>query len=123
VSPGLRAALREYNAGRFFECHEALEELLDETAEEDWSFTVGLIQVAVGYHKLTSAHPGGEKLLAMGLEKLAPYADDHAGLDVARLRAGIAADLGRIAEARRAGRAATPVPPQLLPVRRAERSS
>ena len=120
--PGLRTALREYNAGRFFECHEALEELLDDTAEADWSFVLGLIQVAVGYHKLTSGHPGGEKLLAMGLEKLAPYADDHGGLDVARLRAGVEADLARVAEARRAGGDAVPHPPQLLPARKSERS-
>src|SRR5207244_13643426 len=86
VNRGLRAALREYNAGRFFECHEALEELLDDTAAEDWNFILGLIQIAVGYHKLTAGHAGGEKLLAMGLAKLAPYDDAHGGLDVARVR-------------------------------------
>jgi predicted metal-dependent hydrolase len=118
VSPGLRAALRAYNAGRFFECHEALEELLDDTSAEDWNFVLGLIQIAVGYHKLTAGHAGGEKLLAMGIAKLAPYADDHRGLDLARLRGGVDADLARLAEARRRGGAATPAPPQLLPVRR-----
>jgi hypothetical protein len=116
VIPELRAAVREYNAGRFFECHEALEELLDETADADWEFVLGLIQVAVGYHKLTSGHAGGEKLLAMGLAKLAAYAPDHGGLDVAALRAGVAADLARLDEARRRGRAAAPEPPRLLPV-------
>jgi predicted metal-dependent hydrolase len=118
VTPGLQAALREYNAGRFFECHEALEELLDETDADDWNFVLGLIQVAVGYHKLTQGHLGGEKLLAMGLAKLAPYADDHRGLDLARLRAGVDADLARLAAARREGRSSPPVPPRLLPVGR-----
>lgn len=118
MNPGLRAALREYNAGRFFECHEALEELLDDTAEEDWSFMLGLIQIAVGYHKLGAGHAGGEKLLAMGLEKVVPYADDHAGLDVGRLRRGVAADVARLAEARRRGTVAVPAPPRLLPVGR-----
>jgi len=116
VNPGLQAALREYNAGRFFECHEALEELLDETTDEDWDFVLGLIQIAVGYHKLTAHYAGGEKLLAMGLAKLAPYADDHGGLDLRRLRRGVEADLARIAAAERAGTAATPQPPRLLPV-------
>jgi len=116
VIPGLRAALREYNAGRFFECHEALEELLDDTSEEDWSFILGLIQIAVGYHKLTSRHAGGEKLLAMGLEKLAAYPADHGGLDLGVLRRGVEADLARAALSRQAGHAAAPEPPRLLPV-------
>ncbi|MBI3767917.1 MAG: DUF309 domain-containing protein [Deltaproteobacteria bacterium] len=118
MTPGLQAALREYNAGRFFECHEALEELLDDTAAEDWNFVLGLIQIAVGYHKLTAGHAGGEKLLAMGLKKLAPYADDHCGVDLARLRAGVAVDLERLAAARRDGRPLAPVPPRLLPASR-----
>ena len=118
MNPGLQAALREYNAGRFFECHEALEELLDDTPAADWDFMVGLIQVAVGYHKLTAGHAGGEKLLGMGLAKLAPYAGDHGGLDVASLRRGVEADLARLAAAHGAGRVATPEPPRLLPARR-----
>jgi hypothetical protein len=118
VIPGLRAALREYNAGRFFECHEALEDLLDHTATEDWDFVLGLIQIAVGYHKLTAGHAGGERLLGMGLAKLAPYADDHGGIDLARVRRGVAADLARLAAARRAGRVASPEPPRLLPAAR-----
>ena len=118
MNPGLQAALREYNAGRFFECHEALEELLDDTSAADWDFMLGLIQVAVGYHKLTAGHAGGEKLLGMGLAKLAPYADDHGGLDIASLRRGVEADLARLAAARRAGRIVAPAPPRLVPVRR-----
>jgi hypothetical protein len=118
VTPGLGAALREYNAGRFFEAHEALEDLLDETDGADWDFMLGLIQVAVGYHKLTSRHPGGDRLLAMGLAKLAPYADDHAGLDLGTLRRGVEADLARLAAARAAGAASpAPLPPRLLPAR------
>jgi len=116
VSPGLLAALREYNAGRFFECHEALEELLDETVEDDWNFVLGLIQVAVGYHKLTEGHAGGERMLAKGLGKLAPYPDDHQALDLDRLRRGVEADLGRLAAQRAAGQPAAVEPPQLLPV-------
>lgn len=118
MSARLRAALREYNAGRFFECHEALEDLLDETARGDWDFMLGLIQIAVGYHKLTHHHPGGEKLLAMGLEKLESYPSDHGGLDLDTLRRGVRADLARHAAARAAGDAPpAPVPPRLLPAR------
>ena len=116
MTPGLLTALREYNAGRFFECHEALEELLDDTAEDDWNFILGLIQVAVGYHKLTAGHPGGENMLTKGMAKLGPYPDDHRGLDLRRLRRGVAADVTRITEARRDGREVALEPPQLLPV-------
>lgn len=116
---GLRAALRAYNAGRFFECHELLEDLLDETADADWSFVLGLIQIAVGYHKLTHRHAGGEKLLAMGLTKLALYPPDHGGLDLETLRAGVQTDLARLADARARGEPRpVPAPPRLLPVRR-----
>ena len=115
MSPGLLAALREYNAGRFFECHEALEELLDDSSDDDWSFLVGLIQVAVGYHKITAGHPGGAGMLTKGLAKLAPYPDDHQGLDLARLRGGVEADRARLARAGAGGPAAVR-PPQLLPV-------
>jgi predicted metal-dependent hydrolase len=116
VTPGLSAALREYNAGRFFECHEALEELLDETAEDDWNFVLGLIQVAVGYHKVTAGYAGGESMLAKGLGKLAPYPDDHQAIDLGRLRRGVEADLARLAAQRAAGKPAAVEPPQLLPV-------
>jgi uncharacterized protein len=71
VIAALRPALREFNAGRFFECHEVLEDLLETTGRDDWDFVLGLIQIAVGYHKLTHRYAGGEKLLAMGLDKLA----------------------------------------------------
>ncbi len=116
MTPGLLAALREYNAGRFFECHEALEELLDETADDDWNFVIGLIQIAVGYHKLTGGHPGGEGLLAKGLAKLAPYPDDHQALDLGGLRRGVEADLARVARARGTGEGLELAPPRLLPV-------
>ncbi len=118
MTSGLLTALREYNAGRFFECHEALEELLDDTPEEDWNFVLGLIQVAVGYHKLTAGHPGGETMLAKGITKLAPYPDAHQGLDLGRLRSGVEADVARLVAARQEGRQAALEPPQLLPIAR-----
>jgi len=120
VTAELRTALREFNAGRFFECHEALEDLLETTARDDWNFVLGLIQIAVGYHKLTNRYAGGEKLLAMGLAKLAGYGPAHADLDVARLRRGVEVDLARLAAARGADRRPpSPAPPRLLPVRTA----
>ena len=82
-----------FNAGRFFEAHEAFEELLDEVEEDRrWDFLVALIQVAVGYHKLVSGHAGASRMLGLGLEKLAAFPDESWGVDVAGLRARVAED-------------------------------
>src|SRR2546428_8586469 len=71
---GFGAAVRRFNAGEFFEAHEGFEELLDEVEGDDrWNLLVALIQVAVGYHKLTSAHPGAERMLRLGAAKLAAF--------------------------------------------------
>jgi len=116
--PILRAA-RELNAGRFFAAHEALEDALDEVPDAYWGLYLGLIQVAVGWHKLASGHDGAARMLAIGLEKLAPFAGDALGVDVASLRARAERDLellraGRGDDAREEQRRD---PPRLLPVR------
>ena len=83
----LVAAAREFNAGRFFEAHEALEESLDEVPDVLWDLFLGLIQVAVGYHKLTQGlRPGAKRMLCIGLEKLEAFADEEAGLRLDALR-------------------------------------
>ena len=82
-----------FNAGRFFEAHEAFEELLDDVEEDArWDLLVALIQVAVGYHKWTSGHPGAARMLGLGLEKLAAFPDVAWGIDVGTLRARVAGD-------------------------------
>jgi len=123
VIAALQRALREFNAGRFFECHEVLEELLETTERDDWNFILGLIQVAVGYHKLTQQYAGGEKLLAMGVAKLAGYDDTHRGVDVGSLRRAVHADLARRAAAQARGETpGSPSPPRLLPAQRGSRA-
>jgi predicted metal-dependent hydrolase len=82
-----------FNAGRFFEAHEAFEELLDDVEEDErWDLLVALIQVAVGYHKWTSGHPGAARMLGLGLEKLAAFPDVAWGIDVGALGARVAED-------------------------------
>jgi uncharacterized protein len=84
--PAFATGLRHFNAGRFFEAHEAFEDLLDEVDDERWDLLVALIQVAVGYHKATENYPGARRMLRLGAEKLAPFPRIFAGLDVAALR-------------------------------------
>lgn len=83
-----------FNDGAYFEAHEAFEERLDEVEADDrWEALVALIQVAVGYHKAHAGHPGAERMLALGLAKLAPFPGRAWGLDLEALRRRVADDL------------------------------
>ena len=94
---GFGAAVRRFNAGEFFEAHEGFEELLDEVEGDDrWNLLVALIQVAVGYHKLISDHPGAARMLRLGAEKLVAFPPVAWGVAVERLRRRIAEDLAAL---------------------------
>jgi len=86
-----------FNGGDFFEAHEAFEELLDAVENDTrWELLIALIQVAVAYHKGAAGHPGMGRMLALGGEKLAPFAEDAWGIDVNALRVRVAADLAAL---------------------------
>ena len=96
--PAFDEGVRRFNAGEFFEAHEAFEELLDDVEGDGrWDLLVALVQVAVGYHKCVSEHPGTERMLGLGAEKLAAFPPLAWGVDVGRLRARIAEDLAVLA--------------------------
>ena len=95
--PGFGAAVRVFNAGDFFAAHEAFEELLDLAEGNDcWQCLVALIQVAVGYHKWVSGHPGAARMLGLGAAKLAPFPAVFRRLAVDRLRRRVAEDLATL---------------------------
>ncbi len=93
--PALLRAVKDFNSGRYFEAHEYLEEALDDVEDDDntWEMFVGLIQIAVGYHKCSSGYPGGEKMLGLGLEKVTPLPDECAGVRLGALRRRVRSDL------------------------------
>ena len=94
---GALEGVRRFNAGEFFEAHEAFEDCLDEVEDDDrWTLLLGLIQVAVGYHKHVSGHPGAARMLGLGAEKLAPLADVAWGVRVETLRRRVATDLSAL---------------------------
>lgn len=95
-------AAREFNAGRYFEAHEALEDGLDDVPDEIFPLFVGLIQIAVGYHKITQQlWSGAIRMLELGLEKTAPFPGDAGGLlDLDALRERAASDLARLHQER-----------------------
>jgi len=114
--PAFLDGVRHFNAGRFFEAHEAFEDLLDDVeGDERWDMLVALVQVAVGYHKATHGHPGATRMLALGLEKLAPFAADAGGVALDALRARVAADLARARAGDDLAACLAADPPRLLP--------
>ena len=93
--PALLHSIKEFNSGHYFEAHEHLEEALDEVEgnANAWELYVGLIQIAVGYHKCASGYPGGKKMLSLGLEKVASLPDICAGVRLEELRQRVRQDL------------------------------
>jgi predicted metal-dependent hydrolase len=86
------AYFAHFNAQRFFEAHEVLEELWRETAKPKmnaepttthWQFYKGLIQLAVVFvHLRKNNLPGASALLRRAQENLAPYAATGVGTRV-----------------------------------------
>jgi len=76
-----------FNAGKFFEAHEAWEEIwLGERGGEK-AFLQGLIQVAAAFHHQQRGNRKGmESLLAAGLAKLEKLPDTHRGIRLASRR-------------------------------------
>lgn len=91
-APGYARGVALFNAERFFDAHEALEDLWREAAGRRKLFLQALIQIAVGLHHHSSGNRAGARsLLARGGKRLARYPAAYAGLDVARLRRALAA--------------------------------
>lgn len=80
-----------FNAGDHYDCHEAFEEIWRSTTPEPKDLFQGLIQVAVGLYHF---HERGNRqvarrVLAKGRRRLAPFAPESHGLDVAGLVAEV----------------------------------
>lgn len=112
----LISAAREFNGGRYFEAHEALEEALDDVPDDQWNLFLGLIQIAVGYHKVTQQlWSGAARMLSIGLEKVDDLPPHFGGVNLAPLRDRARADRDAL-ERRQFDEAAFRVdPPRLQP--------
>jgi predicted metal-dependent hydrolase len=89
--------VEEFNAGRFFECHEILEDLWHGIRGEARDFFQGLIQVAVGFYHLDNGNRiGSRSQLEKGLARLEAYADSYMGIAVDEFRRETARWLARI---------------------------
>lgn len=79
----LAEGLRDYNAARFFEAHEAWESVWLHAPQPEKTFLQGLIQVTVAMHHLSRNNTlGAIRLLTAALRKLSPHAPTFANLDV-----------------------------------------
>jgi len=82
-----------FDAGAFFDAHEAWEERWRVTTDQtERLFLQGLIQVAAGFHKLLMIHSvdSALRLLTKGLAKLDACPAQIAGLDLAGFRHAVA---------------------------------
>jgi uncharacterized protein len=105
-----------FNEGRFFECHEAWEEIWKRSDGEVKLFYQGMIQAAVAIlHAQRGNLEGARSLYEKASAKLAPIPYEHLGLAVGELRI----ELSRFIEiATRADGEALPDPPRLRRVRK-----
>jgi len=77
----------EFNAGKFFECHETLEEAWRACRGPGRDFLQGLIQVSVGFYHLRNGNfVGGKSQLEKGLQKIERYDDSYAGMVCGELK-------------------------------------
>lgn len=111
------AAARELNAGRYFEAHEVLEDGLEAAPDHLWDLFLGLIQIAVGYHKVTQhLWSGASKMLDRGFEKVAPFPPEAAGLNLEALRQRVHADIEKLRTGRFDADVFARQPPRLQPL-------
>ena len=88
-----------YNAGYYWNAHEAWEEVWLESERGMRNFYQGLIQVSAGFvHVTRGRYPGAVKLLGEGIAKLERYPRRFMGLDLASLVEGARAARQRLLE-------------------------
>jgi predicted metal-dependent hydrolase len=91
----LQDGINFFNAGRYFEAHEAWEDLWRPTRGPLRLFYQGLVQAAVGMHHRSRGNMNGARAqLAKSLSKLEQYPPQFCRIDNARL----VEDLRRVLE-------------------------
>ena len=119
LSPPARliAAARAFNVGDYFEAHEILEAGLEELPNESWDLFIGLIQIAVGYHKITQRlERGAARMLKIGLNKVAGYPSGAGSVNLEPLRRRVRADITLLDSGEFDRQAFARQPPRLQPL-------
>jgi len=78
--------IEEFNAGKFFECHETLEAVWAKQSDPERELTQGIIQIAVAYYHLGRQNPKGAlKLFERGLARVQKFPSPSFGMDTEKL--------------------------------------
>jgi uncharacterized protein len=97
VVRGIQKGVAEFNAGKFFECHDTLEEIWQGIRGPARDFFQGLIHISVGFYHLGNGNlRGGESQLEKGLKALRRYGDRYAGMELGNLRGELELWLERV---------------------------
>jgi len=87
-SPTLLAAVRQFNAGDYFLCHETLEVLWKAETRPLRGVYQGILQIGIGLLHWQRGNPKGARLLLTSGERLLqPFPPTCLGLDLAALSA------------------------------------
>ncbi len=87
MDPAVSRGVHLFNTRKFFEAHEALEEVWLKAHGDEKLLLHGLIQVAAAFHHHTRHnHAGFRSLLEKGLQKLDRFGAHKDGIDLAALR-------------------------------------
>lgn len=87
-----RHGIELFNAGRYWDSHEAWEAVWKATAGDERLFYQGLIQAAAAMVHRQKGNPHGIAVLSRkALEKLERFGDSFRGVDLARFRADVRA--------------------------------
>jgi predicted metal-dependent hydrolase len=81
---------RNFRTGKFWDAHEVLEDLWQESNGTDRTFYQGLIQAAAALHLLGEGNMhGADKLSRTAREKLEPLGKEYRGLQIESLMMGL----------------------------------
>lgn len=82
VHTELREGLERFNRGRFWDAHEAWEEVWLRWPDPDRRFVQGLIQLAAAWHHVTRGNDrGARRLFEAAVAKLRPFPPGFLGID------------------------------------------
>jgi predicted metal-dependent hydrolase len=99
-----RKGVEEFNAGKFFECHDTLEEVWRGIRGPARDFFQGLIQISVGFYHLSNGNlRGAESQLERALVNLHAYGERYLGVELADLRCEVGVWLERIRSGEKLG--------------------
>jgi predicted metal-dependent hydrolase len=91
VESGLARGLAQIARGEYFEAHESLEDVWRAADPTEKDFFQGLVHVAVAWYQAGRGNRVGcERQLEKASRRLAPFAPEHRGVDVAALLRSIA---------------------------------